>query len=113
MRESAGPVRNFIRRSPNHWKGTKVHVKKGRIEPRTYSVPSGLFGYMNARTSFVAKGLSDISPRQAAKIDQSFHENRDNYIDSDHFVALQNDVRMFGNAAFMRKGSSEAESDTA
>ncbi len=91
---------------PDHWKGTKVHVKKDRIEPRTYCVPRGLFRYMNARANIVAKGISGISPRQAAKIDKSFREN---YSDSDDFIAMSNDVRMFGKAAFTRKGSSEEE----
>jgi hypothetical protein len=103
-------ILGFVREDrPNHWKGIKVHVRKGRIEPRTYIVPRGLFGSMNTRARSVTEGYSVISPRQAAKIDQSFRENKDNYIGSDHFIALENDVRMFGQAAFTRKGSSKEE----
>lgn len=106
-------ILGFIREDrPDHWKGTKVQVKKGRIEPRTYTVPHGLFGYMNTRANFVEKGLSGISPRQAAKIDKSFRENMDNYRDSDDFIAIGHDIRMFGSAVFTRIGSSEEESDT-
>jgi hypothetical protein len=67
---------------------------------------------MNSRANIVAKGMSGISSRQAAKIDKSFRENKD-YSDSDDFIAMGNDVRMFGAAVFTRKGSSEGESDTA
>ncbi len=56
--------------------------------------------------------MSGISSRQAAKIDKSFRESKD-YNDSDDFIAMGNDVRMFGAAVFTRKGSSEGESDTA
>jgi len=99
----------ILENHPNHWKGTKVHVRKGRIEPRTYTVPRGLFGYMNTRARSVAIGHSGISPRQGAKIDKSFSENKDTYIGSDDFIAMGNDIRMFGNAAFTRKGSSEED----
>lgn len=96
-------ILGFIREDrPNHWKGTKVHVRKGRIEPRTYIVPRGVFGYMNTRARSVAEGYSGISPRQAAKIDQAYRANIDNYIGSDEFVAMENDRRMFGDSAFTR-----------
>jgi hypothetical protein len=96
-------ILGFVREDhPNHWKGTKVHVRKGRIEPRTYTVPRGLFGYMNTRARSVAEGHSGISPRQGAKIDQAFRANIDNFIGSDAFVAMENDIRMFGDSAFTR-----------
>ena len=107
-------ILGFVRAGrPDRWKGTKVHVRKGRIEPGTYTVPRGLFGYMNDRARFVAKGLSRISPRQAAKIEKSFREKMHSYRDSDDFIAMGHDVRIFGSAAFTRKSSSEEESDTA
>jgi hypothetical protein len=50
-----------------------------------------------------------ISPRQAEKIDQAFRTNIDNYIGSDEFLAMENDVRMFGDAAFTRKRSPQED----
>jgi hypothetical protein len=100
----------FVREdSPNFWKGTKVHVKDGRIEPRKYTVPDKFFKYMNTKARKILEGQDGISSRQLAKIEKSFRENMDNYRGSDDFIAMENDVRMFGKAAFTGKGSSEEE----
>jgi hypothetical protein len=64
---------------------------------------------MNTRAHEVAKRQSGISPRQTERIDQSFRENKDNYNGSDDFIAMENDVRMFGDAAFTRKRSPQED----
>ncbi len=98
----------FVREEQrSRWQGTKVHVKKGVIEPRTYQLPQALFEYMNGRARRTAELLASISPRQSDKIDQSFRSNINKYIGSDEFQAMQNDVRMFGDAAFTRSHASK------
>jgi ketosteroid isomerase-like protein len=51
--------------------------------------------------------LASISPRQSEKIDKSFRSNINKFIGSDEFEAMQNDIRMFGDAAFTRSHSSK------
>lgn len=94
---------------PNQWQGSKVHVKSGQIEPRRYTLPMQFFDYLNARARRTAELLSGISSRQAKKIDQALRTNIEEYIGSDEFVAMQNDVRMFGDAAFTPHHSPEEE----
>lgn len=102
----------FIREDKRGWwKGTKVHLRTGVIEPRTYSLPRSIFEYMNGKAHRVAELLASISPRQSEKIDEAFRKNKERYMGSDEFQALQNDVSMFGEAAFTRRRTSgEGES---
>jgi hypothetical protein len=96
-------ILGFIREDHlSRWQGTKVHVKTGRIEPRQYTMPREFFKYLNSRARHVAALLSRVSRRQSEKIDQAFRANVDKFVGSDEFVAMQNDVRMFGDAAFTR-----------
>lgn len=96
-------ILGFVREEQrSRWQGTKVHVKKGVIEPRTYQLPRAFFEYMNGKARRTSELLASISPRQSETIDQSFRSNIDKYIGSDEFQAMQNDVRMFGDAAFTR-----------
>jgi|CXWL01.1.fsa_nt_gi hypothetical protein len=103
-------ILGFIREDrPNRWQRTKVHVKTGRIEPCQYTMPRELFEYLNSRARHVAGLLSGVSRRQSEKIDQAFRSNVEKYVGSDEFVAMQNDVRMFGDAAFTREHSLEED----
>lgn len=96
-------ILGFIRQDrPNHWQGSKVHLKTGQIEPRKYTINKGLFDYMNARARLVADLLSGISPRQAKNINEARRANVEKYVGSDEFLAMLNDLRMFGEAAFTR-----------
>lgn len=97
-------ILGFIREDHlSRWQGTKVHVKTGRIEPRQYTMPRGVFEYLNSRARLEAGLLSGVSLRQSEKIGQAFRANIDKFVDSDQFVAMQNDVRMFGDVAFTRE----------
>jgi hypothetical protein len=101
-------ILGFVREEQrSRWQGTKVHVKKGVIEPRIYQLPRAFFEYLNGKARRTAELLASISPRQSDKIDQSFRSNINKYIGSDEFQAMQNDVRMFGDAAFTRSHASK------
>lgn len=101
-------ILGFVREEQrSQWQGTKVHVKNGVIEPRTYQLPRAFFEYLNGKARRTAELLASISPRQSDKIDQSFRSSIDKYIGSDEFQAMQNDVRMFGDAAFTRSHASK------
>ncbi|WP_447985570.1 hypothetical protein [Nitrospira sp. Nam74] len=107
-------ILGFVRESrSNRWKGTKVHVERGTIEPGAqYAVPGELFGYMNERAKHAAEIMSSISPRQSEKIDASFQKNADKFVGSDEFIAMQYDVGMFGDAAFTRNRRTRAPGDS-
>lgn len=91
----------FIREDRiSRWQGSKVHVKNGRIEPCRYTLPREFFEYLNSRARRETELFSEISPRQLEKIDRSFRANADKFVGSDAYVAMQNDLRMFGDAAF-------------
>jgi hypothetical protein len=103
-------ILGFIREDiPSRWPGEKVHVKTGRIGPRRYTMPNEFFEYINSKARLEATLISGVSPRQADKIKQAYLENIDTFIGSDAFIAMENDIRMFGGAAFIPRRSSEGE----
>ena len=65
-------------------------------------MPVEFLEYLNSKARRAAELFSGISPRQAEKIDRAFRANKDKFLGSDASVAMQNDLRMFGNAAFTR-----------
>ena len=103
-------ILGFVREDhPSRWQGENVHVQTGRIEPRKYTMPKEFFEYINSQVQREVELRSGISPRQVEKIDQAFRANRDNFIGSDAFVAMEHDIRMFGDAAFTQHHSPEEE----
>jgi len=94
-------ILGFIREDhPNRWQGSQVQAKKGTVEPRNYKLPIQFFRYINERANKITKSMLDMSPRQQAKIDKGLRENRERFIASDQFLAMQSDARLFGMAAF-------------
>jgi hypothetical protein len=91
----------FIRNDySNQWQGSRVHATKGIIEPRDHKLPIQFFRFINRRSELVTQSMSEISPRQRARIDRALDENRDRFVKSDQFRAMQSDARLFGMAAF-------------
>ena len=103
----------FVREiRPNEWRRTKVHVRKGSIEPRTeYHVPAAIVHYINDRAKRAAEIMASLSARQSEKIDAAFKKSLDEFVGSDEFLAMQYDVETFGDAAFTRKGQPALPSD--
>ncbi|MCS6286886.1 MAG: hypothetical protein H8K08_15805 [Nitrospira sp.] len=94
-------ILGFIREDhPSRWQGAQVRAKKGTIEPRNYKLPIQFFRYINERANKITRAMLDISPRQQAKIDESLRENKERFIASDQFLAMQSDAQLFGIAAF-------------
>lgn len=94
-------ILGFIREDhPNRWQGSKVHAKRGILEPRSYSLPIQLFRFINGRANTIIQAISEISPRQREKIERSLRNNKDRFINSDQFLAIDSDARLFGMAAF-------------
>lgn len=94
-------ILGFIRQDrPNQWQGSRVQLRTGLIEPRKYTINGGFWDYLNVRARFVADLQSSISPRQIQKSDEARRANLESYVGSDEFLALLNDLSMFGEAAF-------------
>jgi hypothetical protein len=94
-------ILGFIREDRlNRWQGMKVHVKHGQIEPRKYTLPREFLEYLNSKARREAELFSRISARQLEKIDRAFRANVDKFAGSDACLAMQYDLRMFGDAAF-------------
>ena len=90
----------------SQWKRTKVHVRKGSIEPRTqYHIPGPLLHYINERAKRAAGIMGSLSARQSEKIDASFKKTLEKFVGSDEFIAMQYDVEMFRGTAFTREKS--------
>lgn len=70
------------------------------IEPRKYYLPEKFFEYINSKARGETEILNSISTRQRARIDQSFRENAERFVGTDAFLAMQNDIEMFGDDAF-------------
>ena len=88
---------------PNQWHGTQVRLKQGRIEPQRYNMPFWFFEYLNDKARREREIAASISLRQCEKSDQSFQENVERFVGSDAFLAMQNDVEMFGDDAFIQR----------
>lgn len=98
----------FIREEhPNRWQGSQVRAKVGTIEPGNNSLPIQFLRYLNERADTIRQLASKISPSQLDKIDKAFRDNAERFVSSDQFQALENDVRLFGMAAFEGTGSVE------
>lgn len=96
----------------NQWNRTKVHVRKGSIEPGTqYRIPGALFQYINERAKRAAEIMASLSTRQFEKIDASFAKNIEDFVGTDEFIAMHNDVEMFGDLAFTRNRQTPSPSD--
>ena len=87
----------------SHWKGTKVNVTNGYIEPRKFIIPSAFGDYLNEKAKNMYDAFASISGQQYAKVDQAFRKNIDRFVGSDSFTAMQADVDMFGDEAFTKR----------
>ncbi|MCX5724211.1 MAG: hypothetical protein NTX84_06800 [Nitrospirae bacterium] len=72
-------------------------------------MPKEFFSYVNSKARREAELISGLSPRQAEKIGEAYRENINAFIGSDAFIAMKNDRRMFGEAAFILRGPAKEE----
>jgi hypothetical protein len=85
---------------PEQWIGSKVHATEGLLEPRKYTLPRLLIDYLVSKARRMAELKGKISERQRAKIDESFRQNIDKLVGTDLMRAMEEDVRLFGDATF-------------
>jgi hypothetical protein len=85
---------------PDWWKNSKIHVHKGFICSKRYIAPDGLYEYINYRASKAAATLRSLSATQKNKITEMQKQNLDKLKDSEVLRAMNQDVELFGRAAF-------------
>jgi hypothetical protein len=90
---------------PKRWQGTKVHVRTGTLGADTYHLPGSIFEFFIDQARKMEQSQSRISERQRAVIHDAYEQNIDRLADSEVFQAMQQDVMMFGEAAFLREDS--------
>jgi len=91
----------FVREDdPAQWKGTKLHVRKGIVEPTDYRIPAELMRYMNDKADAVKHALNSLSPKQDEIVSKSIKENLDKIANSETFRAMSYDLKHSGKAAF-------------
>ncbi len=87
-------------KNPRHWKGTKLHVQRGRFGQPDIELPSTVWDLISERARLTAEKYSQISERQQTKILESYQQDPDRVSQSDTLRAMHQDVWMFGKSAF-------------
>ena len=91
---------------PNKWKYTKIHVNKGIVgESLQYTIPGNFIAYLKDRANKVRSSLEGISEKQWEKIEQTYSKNMSRAIESETLKATDQDVKMFGDKAFIKNDS--------
>lgn len=85
------------------WKGTKIHLKKGKVGSTTYYIPQYLLRYLSDRANQIAASFGAISEKQSAKVTEAIMKDPDKAVSSEVFRAVARDVTLFGNRAFGEK----------
>lgn len=96
---------------PKQWKGTKLHVRRGKIGSKKYVVPENLAEYISSKANRAAAALASLSPRQQRKIDEIFREKAGQLPNSQVLRAMTQDVALFGRDAFAVTQSANDEED--
>ncbi len=86
---------------PKEWVGTKIHVKNGTIVSSQYILPLNFGEYLKGRARNCGGFFNKISQKQANKINKDYSKDSIKAINSETWKALQNDVDMFGESAFI------------
>lgn len=85
---------------PRRWQGTKINANEGSISVAAYHLPGKVFEFMAGKARKMAAHYRAISPRQHEVIQRAYEENEERLAGSEVFRAMQQDVAMFGEAAF-------------
>jgi len=85
------------------WRGTRVAVRNGTIEPREYILPYELLNYLKSRARHMAALQATIPGHQIDKIEAKWVKNPEHVVGTEEFAAVLADERMFGVDAILRK----------
>ncbi|MFZ5763407.1 MAG: hypothetical protein ACOY8P_10835 [Thermodesulfobacteriota bacterium] len=85
---------------PQRWKGTKLHVKKGVLGSKHYSLPAEFGEYFLSKARRLAEINKSMSGKQKQKIEDTYRKNINRAISSETLKAIDYDVKLFGKKAF-------------
>jgi len=80
--------------NPGQWIGTKVHVKRGTIGPRKYSLPDKFLDYFLSKARRLSDIEENISDKQKKKIEESYDKHIDRAEKSESFKAMMHDLHL-------------------
>ena len=89
---------------PREWQGTKVHVRQGFVGGTDFVLPRTFGEYLFNRPRTMAQRWRQVSAKQWQKIGESYNADPARGAASESFRALDDDVRLFGEGAFMDDG---------
>jgi len=81
--------------NPRQWKGTKLHVKKGVLGSKYYTLPAGFGDYFINKAKRLAKLEKSMSAKQQRKIEESYSKDLDRAARSETIKAMDQDVKLF------------------
>ena len=82
------------------WRGSRLAITKGVVQPSKYEVPSAFMDYVFSRAARMGEIMQSLSSRQKAKISETMKDNIDRAAQSETFQAMTHDFAMFGSDAF-------------
>ena len=87
---------------PERWRGTKIHVRRGRLGATRYAIPEWLVDHLNVRANMAARAFTDLSTAQTDAIKKIFRTRPDQIAQSEVARAMAHDIRLSGfRAAYM------------
>jgi hypothetical protein len=87
----------FIHKSQReHWRGTKLHVRKGKMGGTDVTLPGQLLNYFKGRARKVRELDKSLSPRQLEKVRVESEGNIERIVESETFAASLYDIELFG-----------------
>jgi uncharacterized membrane protein len=95
---------------PRVWKGTRISPSSGTFGDRNTTVPSGFLNFLIEKASRMAAAGEQLSERQRELIDAAVHRDPERVTNSEILRAMQQDVMMFGRAAFLGRKDGDDES---
>jgi hypothetical protein len=86
--------------NPRAWQGTKLNVNYGNLGSDNYKIPSSIIEFLMDRARGIATSQAKMSTRQKEVLNNAICANPELMAQSESFLAMQQDVEMFGKAAF-------------
>lgn len=91
----------FIQMSnPRSWQGTKLNVRYGILGSDNYKLPPSIGDFLMDRANRMATSQAEMSARQRKILNDAIYASPEPIAQSESFLAMQQDVAMFGEAAF-------------
>ena len=87
----------------NKWKGTKIHLRKGKIGEKNYYITENIIHFLSDRANLILESHQKISNKQSDKIEAEILKNVDKAANSEIMKAMARDVALFGDKAFGKK----------